>query len=90
MTIKEIKLQLGYETLNLNPSVKDGVRTEWMRHWDNDKRIAVSLHQDTLTKIKADPELPNLGIQQETIVSATGGAYTAIRIVAFAPAETTL
>lgn len=88
-TISEIKTQLGVTTLNLNPSIKDGVRTSWMRHWDNDSRIAISLHTETIAKIKADPANPNLGLQRETRTGANGD-YTAIRIVMFTPAEITL
>jgi hypothetical protein len=89
-TIAEIKLNLGYSVLNLNTALdKDNQPTEWMRHWDNSNRVAVSLHKDTLAKIKANPNMPNLVLQQET-KSAAQGDYKAIRIVAVAEAETTL
>lgn len=89
-TIAEIKTQLGYAVLNLNTTNdKDNQPTEWMRHWDNANRVAVSLHKDTLAKIKANPSMPNLAIQEET-KSAAQGDYKAIRIVAVAEAETTL
>lgn len=89
-TIAEIKGQLGYAVLNLNTANdKDNQPTEWMRHWDNSNRVAISLHKDTLAKIKANPNMSNLVLQQETKSGAQGG-YKAIRIVAVAESETTL
>lgn len=89
-TIAEIKSQLGYTVLNLNTALdKDNQPTEWMRHWDNTNRVAVSLHKDTLTKIKATPTMPNLALQKETKTGAQGD-YIAMRIVAVAEAEATL
>lgn len=89
-TIAEIKTQLGYAVLNLNTANdKDNQPTDWMRHWDNTNRVAVSLHKDTLAKIKANPSMPNLALQQETKTGAQG-EYTAMRIVAVAEAEATL
>lgn len=92
MNIDEIKAKLGYGTLNLNYSEKDGVKTEWLRHWDNEKRIAISIHKETLEKIKADKTLSTLGLNApEEIVSATSGtAYTALRIVAYTASDATL
>jgi hypothetical protein len=89
-TIAEIKVKLNYSVLNLNTALdKDNQPTEWMRHWDNDNRIAVSLHKDTLAKIKANNMMSNLVLQTEEKTGAQG-TYTAIRIVAVAEAEATL
>lgn len=89
-TIAEIKGQLGYAVLNLNTALdKDNQPTEWMRHWDNTNRIAVSLHKDTLAKIQSNPSMPNLATQLETKTGAQGD-YTAVRIVAVAEAEVSL
>lgn len=89
-TIAEIKGQLGYAVLNLNTANdKDNQPTEWMRHWDNSNRVAISLHKNTLAKIKANPNMSNLVLQQET-KSGAQGDYKAIRIVAVAESETTL
>jgi hypothetical protein len=89
-TIAEIKNQLNYAVLNLNTANdKDNQPTQWLRHWDNDNRVAVSLHKDTLAKIQANPNMPNLAVQQEVKIGAQGN-YTAIRIVAVAEAEATL
>lgn len=89
MNIQEIKNSLGYSVLNLNYAEdKDGNKTQWLRHWDNDQRIAVSIHEDTVNKIKAeDPS--TLSIQIETR-EGDQGPYTAKRIVLHKPAEVTL
>jgi hypothetical protein len=89
-TIAAIKIQLGIETLSLNTALdKDNKPTEWMRHWDNDNRVAVSLHKDTLAKIKANPSMSNLVLQSETRTAAQG-EYKALRIVAVKEAEEVL
>lgn len=89
MDISQIKDQLGISTLNLNTAKdKDNKPTDWMRHWDNDNRVAVSIHKDTVAKIKAG-SATSLGIQTETR-SGSKGEYTAHRIVLYTPAEETL
>lgn len=89
MDITEVKAKLGYSSLQLNTAMdKDNKPTDWMRHWDNDARVAVSIHKDTVAAVKSDATL-NLGLQTE---QRTGdkGAYTAYRIVKYSEAETTL
>ena len=89
MNIQEVKSTLGYETLNLNfADDKDGNKTEWLRHWDNDNRVAVSVHQDTVASIKKD-DPSTLSIQSETRTGEQGD-YEAKRIVLHKPAEMTL
>lgn len=89
MNIIEIKQELGIAQLNLNTAVDNaGKATDWMRHWDNDSRVAVSIHKDTVTAIKADASC-NLGIQTETRTGSKGD-YTAHRIVKYSPAEEVL
>lgn len=89
-TIADIKNTLGYSVLNLNTALdKDNQPTEWLRHWDNDNRVAVSLHKDTFAKIKANPSMPNLATQMEER-DGSQGKYKAIRIVAVTEAEATL
>lgn len=89
-TIADIKKNLGVQVLNLNTALdKDNQPTEWLRHWDNDNRVAVSLHKDTFAKIKANPSMPNLATQIEERTGSQG-AYKAVRIVAVTEAEATL
>ncbi len=80
--------------LSLNSATtKEGEATEWMRHWNNDSRIAVSIAKDTVALITAkDPKAEHLVLQgPETRTSGESGEdYTAYRIVAVTPAEVTL
>ena len=86
MNINEIKTQLGYEQLNLNTAIdSDNKPTDWFRHWDNDNRVAVSLHKDTFKAIK-EGNPSTLGLQSEMRTGAKG-EYKSMRIVLFTPAE---
>jgi hypothetical protein len=79
--------------LSLNSATtKEGEATDWMRHWNNDARIAVSIAKDTVALITAkDPKAEHLVLQgPETRTSSEGNDYDAYRIVAVAPAEITL
>jgi hypothetical protein len=90
MNITEIKNKLGVTTLGLNTS-KDsaGNPTDWMRSWDNDTRTAVSIHKDLVQELQNNPGITSLGLQSEEREAAQG-TYTAMRIVKFTEAETTL
>lgn len=90
MTLAQIKEQVGVKALELNTAQdKDGNATEWMRHWDNDNRVAVSIHKELVSELQADANIASLGLQKETR-TAEQGDYTAYRIVRYTPAETTL
>jgi hypothetical protein len=99
MRLSNIKEQLGIPVFNLNYSTDEtGARaidsttnqpTKWMRHWDNDNRVAVSIHEDTVKAIKENPETPDLGLQTEKR-EGSKGEYTSHRIVKYTPAEMTL
>lgn len=90
MKLNEIKTQLGYETLSLNTvATATGEQTSWMKHWDNDKRIAVLIHKDTLAKLKADINCSSLGINT-AVKQGIKGQYTAHTIVMYKEAEETI
>ena len=90
MKLNEIKQQLGYEALNLNTvATATGEQTSWMKHWDNDNRIAVLIHKDTLAKLKADLECSSLGYKT-AIKQGSKGEYTAHTIVMYTQAEEVL
>lgn len=90
MKLHEIKQQLGYEALNLNTvATATGESTSWMKHWDNDKRIAVLIHKDTLAKLKANMECSSLGIKT-AIKQGSKGEYTAHTVVMYNEAEEVL
>lgn len=98
MNIAQIKSTLGFPELALNTATnadgtplkdENGKEGQWLRHWDNDSRTAVSIHKDLLTEIQADSTINTLGLQTETREGEKGN-YTAKRIVKYAPAEFTL
>ena len=84
MDLTQIKAKLGVSTLPLATATKaDGTKTNWMRYWDNDNRVAVSVHKDTVKIIKDQPTVA-LGLQTEMKTStASGKEYTSHRIVAY-------
>ena len=90
MTLPQIKTKLGLQALELNTAEdKDGNKTDWMRHWDNDNRVAVSIHKELVAEIKSNSNISSLGLQSEER-DGSKGKYTAYRIVKFTPAEETL
>lgn len=90
MLLSEIKTQIGINSLQLNTAkTEGGVPTQWVRHWDNENRVAVSLHKELLAEIQSDPTISTLGIQTE-IRTGSKGDYTAHRIVKYKAAEFTL
>tara|TARA_R110000796_G_scaffold238334_1_gene358663 strand:- start:588 stop:860 length:273 start_codon:yes stop_codon:yes gene_type:complete len=90
MNITELKSKLDIATLELNTANdKDGNPTDWFRHWDNDNRIAVSIHKELVDEIKADTNIATLGLQSETR-EGSKGSYKAYRIVKYKASEATL
>ena len=90
MNIVEIKTKLGLAELNLNTANNaEGVATEWMRHWDNDRRIAVSIHKELLAEIQKDNSISDLALQVEERTTDLGD-YTAYRIVKYTAPEARL
>jgi hypothetical protein len=90
MNLQEIKNKIDIQKFELNTATdKDNNPTEWMRHWDNDNRVAVSIHKDLVGELQADANISSLGLQTE-VRTGEQGDYTAHRVVKYAPAETTL
>ena len=90
MNIQEIKTKLGVETLPLNQVVTEtGERTSWFKHWNNDSRIAVLVHAETLALIKANPAMSSLGLNTQT-KQGSQGEYQAITICNYKEADVTL
>ena len=90
MNIQEIKTKLGVQSLPLNQVVTEaGERTSWFKHWDNDNRIAVLVHADTLALIKANPAMSSLGLNTQT-KQGSQGEYQAITICNYKEADVTL
>ena len=90
MNIQEIKTKLGVQTLPLQiVTTQTGEPTSWFKHWDNEARIAVLVHADTLALIKADPAMSSLGLNTQT-KQGSQGEYKAITICNYKPADVTL
>ena len=93
MNIQEIKTKLGVETLPLEiVTTQTGEPTSWFRKWDNDTRIAILIHADTLALIKVNPAMSSLGLTapQTKMSKASGQEYTAIYICNYKEADVTL
>ena len=93
MNIQEIKTKLGVQSLPLNQVVTEaGEQTSWFKHWNNDTRIAILIHADTIALIKADPAMSSLGLTapQTKMSKASGQEYTAIYICNYKAADVTL
>lgn len=101
MNLSEAKAKIGAKhttennvvsigVLQLNTAVNEaGEKTEWLRHWDNENRIAVSLHKDLFEELKKDPKAGPLGLQYE-VRKGEKGEYHSYRLVKYTPAEFTL
>ena len=88
--LAEIKKELGVETINLNQVVTEkGEKTDWFKQWNNDNRVAILIHKDTLAKVKANPGITSLGINTQ-MKEAEKGSYTAKTIVLYTEAEEVL
>lgn len=61
---------------------KAGSPTEWLRYWDDSRRLSISLHQDTVAHIRKNEDCTNLGLQHEIRIGEKG-EYDSYRIVAY-------
>ena len=86
MTLAEIKVSLGVENINLNRVVTaENEETAWFKDWDNDNRVAILVHEDTLKVIK-ESNPTTLGVHEQTKTGAQGD-YVAKTIVLYKEAE---
>lgn len=86
MHYSEISTATGITKLSLFKAVDQETKkpTGWLRHWDNENRVAVSIHEDT-AKVLADPKeraSAVFGVQTETRESEQG-SYISHRIVMY-------
>ncbi len=54
-----LQAQVDLQTGDINP--------EWVSHWENTKRVRITLHTEVLAHIKADPKCNNLAFKQSVI-----------------------
>lgn len=58
--------------------------TPWLSHWDNDKRIRVTAHQDVIEKLKENPSRKDLAIKVQN-VEEHGEVKSYVRYVLILP-----
>jgi hypothetical protein len=74
MTITQIKQQLDIVSLDLVRGIdpKTNQPTQWLRYWDNNRRLAVVVHEDVVKAIKENSNLTTLAIKSsEEVPEAT-------------------
>lgn len=91
MNLTQIKNDLGIPSLQLHTAQDaEGNNTEWFRHWDNENRVAVSIHKDLVAELKEKKnKITSLAMQTSTLTGEQGD-YTAKRIVKYNEAEEVL
>lgn len=74
MTIDEIKKQLGLVVLNMVRQFDEqGNKTVWVSHWDNDRRIGVTMHESVMGVIKVDRSLDILDMTATKVIAKQSG-----------------
>jgi RNA-directed DNA polymerase len=82
LSISELKYELNTPVLNLNTLINsDGSQTNFMRHWDAKRRIAVIINKDLINKIKENSLL--LLKAEESIKKGDKGKYLMIHLKEF-------
>lgn len=90
MTLAEIKAKYNKESFNLDYFVaKDGVKTQWLREWENHTRTAFLVHQDILDYIKDNPDASNLHPVEKS-KQTDKGAMLSVTITKHKPADVVL
>jgi hypothetical protein len=92
MNITQFKSEIATKTgitlaaLNLARQLDEATKapTPWLSHWDNDKRVRITFHEDVAKAIKDSPERTDLAYKLDTI-PANQEREGYIRIVAIIP-----
>lgn len=85
----DAKLQFSYLTdekgeRQIDP--KTNAPTLWGKHWDNDNRRAILMHEDTLKAIKADKDYANLATKTPVTKEGAKGNYDMVLVINYAEA----
>ena len=79
VTIDEIKDRIGVERINLYKIKDDAGNTlQYLKHWENDERFSIVIHEQLIYKIKNNPNT-NLNVKKE-LICANLGYYTKFTI----------
>lgn len=76
MTLAQIKAQLNIVSLDLVRGIdkETSKPTAWLRYWNNERRLAVVLHEDVVNTIKANPQMDKLAYKYQQRATKTGDA----------------
>lgn len=78
MDIKNIKLQIANAAgiplpdlmLSRQLDITNGNQpTQWLSHWDNEKRVRITMHEDVAKKIKDEPAFNGLSFKKEVVAA---------------------
>lgn len=93
MNIQDIKLLVSNKTGAFLPTLlmtqqkdKTGVPQPWASYWDNDKRVRITMHMETLASVIAEPQQAGLAVKEQ-VVAASGDRAAYTRFVIIKPAE---
>jgi heme-degrading monooxygenase HmoA len=69
MNMTDIKTQLGIPTIMLvrQKEQDSDTPTQWLSHWENEKRIRVTVHEDVLAEIKKKADRNDLAIKRQVV-----------------------
>lgn len=92
MNIQQIKSEIAAKNsaviLALNMvrqfADKDKKQPEpWLSHWDNDKRIRVTMHEDVFNQIKLNPKMEGLAYKSELVAAEYEADSTTVKRAAY-------
>lgn len=87
MNITQIKEAIGQPVLNMARQLDENkVPQPWVSHWDNDKRVRVTMHDDVFNLIVADKNFDKLAYKTAE-VPATPERAAYQRIVVITPTQ---
>jgi len=90
MNIQSLKQAIAAETganlttLMMSQQVdkSTGEAQPWASHWDNDKRVRVTMHMDLFADLKNNPTQDGLAVKKEVVKATdTRAAYTRYVII---------
>lgn len=91
MNIQSVKQQIAAKagiqlpTLMLSRQKNEaGEEQPWLSHWDNEKRVRITMHDDVANTIKGDPTFDGLAFKEE-VVAATNERAAYTRFVVITP-----
>lgn len=94
MDLLQVSEKIKIKNLRVKKEVSEETNepTGWLRHWDNEQRILVSLHQEVwdVLKDKEKRQFADFGVQTEEKVSKAGNPYASHRIVMYTTEQVSL